>query len=580
MAHKVKLNNPNGCVAIWNYEDRLPADGASDKGNPNKVEPDVIINSASLISMTTNKTKSKPEGTFEIRLAPTFNWVARITAGSWCVLLMSNEKDELPSTNSFPGFVNENTFKMLGRINSVRAVISVDQISGARRTEYIVTGEDWASVFNTKLYMDPIARNNNFERLTDVGHAARFVLGNMVLDWIKSNTNLPTTSNVISAIIDLWGDPLSLLTSSLSAYSPSLVIGSGLQFEMPFPVALYMNLTSASGIPSINMASLIQLVDGKLDEYDTYSGDVEEANGFPNPRSFYGANTFWQLLVDNANTTVNELIAETRFENGRPKLALYKRIKPFINRPTLELNFETPDLVSQFKNVKRCSIPLEDVLTINAGTNWRDKINFIEILPQPNLNQVNFDVAVKTQAQEKDAESIRRDGFRPLFEPVQYMPYKGDKPAPLEVIKWKEVLREWYFNTHNMLNGAVTFMGQRKYIQVGDNIQIDASVLGSPFSQAQKNIEDRGITTYLLAHVESVSHRFTVDPNGARSFTTTVQFSRGIITYENGDPVDVLVGSAVDDKASTMNTISEKNTKSTLGTSTASDPNSQKLRGT
>jgi hypothetical protein len=178
-----------------------------------------------------------------------------------------------------------------------------------------------------------------------------------------------------------------------------------------------------------------------------------------------------------------------------------------------------------------------------------------------------------------------------------YMPFNGSEPAPLEALQWKHLMREWYFNTHLMLNGSTTFIGQNQYIQVGDNIQIDASVLGP----VDYNVQQQGKKAYLTAHVESVAHTFSVTPDGGRSFSTTVQFVRGVLTDENGvifgvsgagggiggalsaafgalggqDPLDA----ALDRNAKDLSTAQEKNRK-VIGSSTLTDPDKNKLKGT
>lgn len=575
--HKPILTNPSGTVLIWNYIDRIDASGGK---NSSKTEARVIINSLSLKSMSTNKSKSSPTGSFEIRLAPTFNWVTRITVGSWCVLLMSPQQDIPQTTNVFPGFVDPKTFKMLGRISSVRAVINVDQVTGARQTEYIVTGEDWGSVFNTKLYIDPIARNNNLEAAPAVGHAARILMDNLITDWVKNGDPLPSSSQVCNDIKSLWGDPLSLVKEVFSKQVPNILLTSDNQFLLPLGVATYLKLVDPEvKTPSFNLSGLIKIVDGKLTAYDTYGGDPKEAFGFPNPKSLYGVHTFWQLLMDNCNPTLNELIADIRFEGDTPQLSVYKRIKPFVTRPDFPNKGDVEDLVSMFKNVRKISIPDEEIISINAGTNWKDKINFIEIQPQPLLNQTNFEVAVKVDSQEKDAVAFERDGFKPLFEKTNYMPFTDGKPMPLEAVKWRRLLREWYFNTHNMLNGAVTFIGRQEYIQVGDNIEVPTRVFGAAFNSDQKDLRDKGNSTFMLAQVESVSHTFSVNENGARSFTTSVQFSRGVIVDEKGDVVDTTSGGAIDQDAEELINQAEKNIDNTFGTSTESDTDIQKLRG-
>jgi hypothetical protein len=350
---------------------------------------------------------------------------------------------------------------------------------------------------------------------------------------------------------------------------------------------------------SVNFSKIIERYDGVLESYDKYSGDNQESNGFPDPASMYKVNSFWQILTDNCNPLVNELVTDMRWEDGKCNLALYKRVKPFLNRSNFE-GSDQPQVqrnLSKFSDVRRIVIDLEDVVNINAGTNWRDKFNFIEIRPQPQLNQTNFDTLVKVESQVVDRKAYERDGFKPMMATAYYMPFNGSEPAPLEALQWKHLMREWYFNTHLMLNGSTTFIGQNQYIQVGDNIQIDASVLGP----VDYNVQQQGKKAYLTAHVESVAHTFSVTPDGGRSFSTTVQFVRGVLTDENGvifgvsgagggiggalsaafgalggqDPLDA----ALDRNAKDLSTAQEKNRK-VIGSSTLTDPDKNKLKGT
>lgn len=541
MAHKVKLVTPHAAVIVWNYADRISAHGAE---NPDEIER-VIINTTDLISISTSKRKSNPAGSFEFRLAPTNNWVSTITPGSWCVLLMSQSKPIPTITPDNLGTADPELVKMLGRIDSVRLVVGVNPETGARMTQYVITGQDWCSVFDTKLYIDPIVRNNNFDKLTAIGHAARLTFDNFILEWSDDkHPTLPTSSQVISAMIDLWGAPITDISSSvssalLSGANPiqldnNIIFSSEAQFKLPTSVAQYMGLGGLLGGVtggSVNFSKIIARYDGILTGYDTYSGDNEESNGFPDPSSMYKVNTFWQILTDNSNPLINELVTDIRWEDGKANLALYKRIKPFINRSAFD-GSDQPEVkknLSKFSNIRRVVIPLEDVIDINAGTNWRDKFNFIEIRPQPQLNVLNFDSTVKLDSQIVDRKAYEREGFKPLIQTAYYMPFSGGEPAPLAALQWKYLMKEWYFNTHLMLNGSVNIVGQNTYIQVGDNIMIDASVLGP---NNMNSLQDG--PGFLLAHVEAINHTFTDVGNGTRSFVTNIQFVRGVITREDG----------------------------------------------
>ena len=591
--HRFKIVTPHAGVIIWNYNNRVAA--TEDHGDVNEID-EIIINTSSLMGISTKKSKGAPAGSFEFRLAPTTNWIARITPGSWCVLNMSQDKPLPVLSKDNVGYADPDFTKMLGRIDSVRLVIEVDQETGTRRSSYVVTGQDWCSVFDTKLYVDPIVRNNNLEKLGAIGHASRLLFDDMVLGWTNDqNQPLPTSSQVVSALIQLWGAPLLDIAQS---FGPVANVGSGglpinsnpifsseAQFKLPVKVAQYMNFGGSVGKligsvgTSVNFAKLITRYDGKLTGYDTYSDDNKEALGFPSPDSFYKVNSFWQMLTDNANTVVNELVTDMHWsEDGTPSLALYKRSKPFLNRSVFEGHniAEVQTSASKFSDVRCTLLPLEDVVNVSVGTNWRDKVNFIEIRPQPQLNTTNFENAVKLDCQIIDRPAYERDGFKPMIQSVFYMPFNGGQPAPLRCLNWKYLMKEWYFNTHLMLNGSATIIGQNRYIQVGDNIQIDSAVLGSgDYNASQGNKQ-----TYLLAHVESISHTFTVNPeSGARSFSTTIQFVRGVFTDKERNILgNNEIEGAIDNSADDLPGFKEKNIRS-ISTSTPTDPDSRKEKG-
>ena len=73
---------------VITYRDRK---GSSSIGVPSDEVDQVIVNTLSLKSINTSKSKASPAGQFEIRLAPTKNWVTAITPGSWLAILMSRQ---------------------------------------------------------------------------------------------------------------------------------------------------------------------------------------------------------------------------------------------------------------------------------------------------------------------------------------------------------------------------------------------------------------------------------------------------------------------------------------------------------
>lgn len=97
------------------------------------------------------------------------------------------------------------------------------------------------------------------------------------------------------------------------------------------------------------------------------------------------------------------------------------------------------------------------------------------------------------------------------------------------LVLWKE----WYFDLHKMVQGSLIIYGANEYITVGTNILIPSKILTSSknFNMADKTFEN----TYLMGHIEAVRHSFSVDYSGARTYQTTIEFSRGIIVDAMSD---------------------------------------------
>lgn len=649
---EVKRTNPNAMVFIYNYKDRMGSNNIT-SGKASFGVDQIILNTTSLISVTTSKSKSNPAGSFEITLAPTKNWVTAITPGSWCVILMSNSSID-DKAKYGGGKVDEKSFKMMGRIESVRAAINTNQTTAAKETRYIVQGSDWGTIFNTQFYVDPLNRAGNespqstAERFgyeeylrnaigyepNKIGKDANSIppalrqnldkdqskkpfqdLFNALKVGGNSSINepspvdtgnktkdetlkLPSASDNINFLLQLWGrsDPATAATSSATG----LLAKSKQVFTLPDKLAEYMDFKDNGGKRSAVISQTLRQVAGKLTGYDKYSGKDSSA-GFIDFNTILGNHSFWQVLNSNNNGNINEIFPEIRFQNGKANMTLYNRVKPFaVNGENNILRDRkrvgdgqsaggaigqknvgsdvAKDFISYFSNVRRKTIDLNDIISVNYGTNWRDKYNFIEVNIDRSLYQENYAKDIKEQSQFADEDAIGRDGLQPMIIQFSYVPAKAGIQDPLSTFVYKYPMKEWYFNTHKMLNGSIQMVGQDQYIQVGDNIIFPAEGFGEAknISAAQKASRK---LSYILAHVESVNHTAQVDPNGARSFVTNITFVRGVISDVKGNIISTDGNSgAVDQDASKVTPTVEKNL-GVFGTSAANDPDRQKLKG-
>ncbi|MDQ6989351.1 MAG: hypothetical protein Q9M19_05660 [Mariprofundaceae bacterium] len=590
------IRNPAAAVIVWSYKDRL----THEKSNENTVHEvhETVLSTLTLVSIKTNKSKSSPVGSFTFTLAPYKNWVDFITPGSWCAIMMTNEG--LPQMDKHTKKAVQSELKFFGRITSVRGSVHVSP-DGARQTLYVCEGEDWGSVFNSVLYVDPAARNPNDGA---VGTAVAMLYSDLAKEITEGKTKIPTTTINVKALLNLWGRQSSFVAGALDAVESipggglkDLVIHPNVVFKMPDEAAKFLGINPSIASHILDGGGLVT---GVLDSYDKYK-ETSESVGIIDPSSIFGSHPIWGVIKDNTNEIINELFCDLRWVNGKPKLGLYKRVRPFLTRDapvpsgsdtSSEVNFtaalnlgasQQQSVSSKFEHVRRVEIPKDDVISFDTGTNWRDKLNFIEILPdasqfQYNGSAYNIDTAAKGLSQVHDRPAFGREGFKGASFTTRFYPVNGDgDPSFQNPQAWARVLAQWYFNSHNYLNGTIEFVGQSEFIGVGDNIMVDASIFGQKPNMNIKQLNSKNKQFFLL-HVESLSHSFSVSSEGARHWTTTISYTRGVLADEKGKPTDL---TAVDLDTSKLNSSQELNDWNTVATSSGkdgeADPDKQKV---
>ena len=592
-----RIKTPHAAVLVWNYNDRVgipkgeeyDASGVDDLNGTEKdggvaggKDTDaVIVSTLSLVSISTSKSKSQPEGSFQLVLAPYKNWTSTLTAGSWCAIMMSNDKIQKGDLKR----ANPKLVKMFGRIESVRCETRMQE-DGTRSTLYYVSGVDWGHIFNSSLYIDNLINEPNDPK--NQGTTAAVAIRNALFGKNGSPMYFSVSQNLTN-LIDIMGQTLAGYTD----IEPKIgrLAKTVYDFTLPSSVNEFFQFKTRTGKPENGISKMLNLTVGSLRGPNEYDG-VDIASGFIDPFSLQGSHTLWQILMENSNPTLNEMFCDMDWEfkkdskgqqTATPILRLYNRMKPFSYKGFTAGTNNAGKLKSYFQNIKTHKIDKLDVIAVNAGTNWRDKFNFIEIKPQFQ----EFAVIAnwyKKKAQLFDRKAFNREGFRPLiFDTKQFPTVKsgeGDvKSLSIDwnaLVVWTQLLREWYFGTHRLLNGTVELQGSTEYIGVGNNIKFSADLL-NPNPNINADTKAMNMNKNILAHVESVSHSFSVDQNGARSYRTQITFVRGIVVYDNNN----LVGEGMlDQKATLLSQESDRNRKNVISTSDVTDPDPQRIEGT
>jgi hypothetical protein len=577
------ISTPHACVKIWNFDDRI-TNGTPNQNYSGSIKEisnvnETILTTVSCVSIHTNKSKGSPVGSFEVVLAPTYDWLSRITAGSWCVIMMSNGPigpNQL--TNADAAYV-----KMIGKIESVRAEVNVDEM-GTRHTRYIMSGVDWGHVLNNVIYIDNLIAGPNDP--TSQGNVAAINLQKQMFGDGNSPQSFKVVDNLTS-LLNLFGtsSPLYATGKEVDRLAASIY-----DFVIPTEMAKFCRFIDADDNVNLStkLSDVLGIQSGKLVGYNAYQ-DSNDAYGFIDPFSVQGTNTFWQLLQDNNNPALNELYNEVEWQYDNtgqvlgPSLTIYSRIKPFSYKP----NPPPLDLRSPFTNLRLHRIDNLAVTSVTVSTNWRDKYNFVEVRPQFSDFAI-LGAWVAQKAQGFDNIAFNREGFRPMIVGTKQFPVNPSTIQPTggtfnaDVLKdWVALLKEWYFDTHRLLNGQIMLKNQREYIGVGNNIMFDANLINptNNLSSSANTGAANGINNYILAHVESVDNNFTVDEFGTRSYTTTIQFVRGIIVTDNGagKAPNVVGDGSLDQFAHSQSTY--KNTTNTIGYSDPDDPDPLHLKG-
>lgn len=572
-----KQVTPHAMALIWNYQDRLGTTTGNSQnsgtlGDPQQTEP-VIISTVSLKAIQTAKGKSKAAGSFTLTLAPTKNWVQVLTPGSWVAILMSQEKITEKDIYKADG----NKVKMFGKITSVRLKTTTDQKTGKRQSIYTVHGVDWGYVFDTALYYDPLAKDPKDK---SIGAAAVLNLDGL-LDSITKN-EFPTSDGMVQMVLDTWGKPSAI--QAVEEQIQTIQLKPDSRFTIPDRVREYF------GFDDKFVSNLLNVKFGrpvlKISNNQVNYAGVKDAVGYPNIESFIGTHSFWELLTEHCNPILNELVTDLHYDGSGFKLQLWKRIKPFLihkDDPTISSDSYLREITSYFHEIEHYKVPLENVISCDVGTNWRDKYNFAEIRltqqKEPALKALHAQLKADMQIFDKDA--FQREGFKPMIvNSSKFLPpglvTGGDTQDTFKFTAWKFLLKEWFFDTHRLLNGVITIVGMNEHITVGSNLLVDSRIISD--SNNTNSVDKNGRTPHLLAHIESVSHNFT-EKDGTREFFTTIQFVRGIIVDDANYVNNTTDKNLLDRNTRDLPPVKDVNSNTTFGTSGPLDPDPDKLNG-
>jgi hypothetical protein len=405
-------------------------------------------------------------------------------------------------------------FKGVFKVQSVRRVLTINPASGTKTVMFQVTGFAFTE-FNNTLYFNPFLLTQK-ELGNDILFASRI---SEVWEQYVGDKGILNVQNIIRLIID---------ASIGTGFNPKevnrredLKITQNKHFYIPSAVGYLLGVPKAEAAKDIyNYLFGIQTYSSAESENTTFSDGMnpviksvkgryyltgQECQGWSFVKAeYWNQVTVWSILNQYTNAPINELFVTLRVDtSGSVMPTVVFRQMPFSSEAYKGIS-------TKFLNLPRWKIDPELLLNINLGRDETARINFVQVFGiLPNVTEKARQGSIAQQIAGRnyvaDELDIRRSGLRPYIITSNFDNNVTDKQANMAP-KWARLLADSLIGGQLKLNGSIECQGIVEPIAVGDNLQLDGVVY----------------------HVEAISHRCTLTPDGKKSFTTSIEISHGI----------------------------------------------------
>jgi hypothetical protein len=511
---------PDAYVVFYPYQ-RERTRGLDIRDQATALAVDQVLVRNEIISIT--RAKSKSGGTFSITLSSASNWKSRLHPGAWCVIYMSDRQ----LTGEEGGELNSG-FKMLGMIKSVRRQESVSKETGTRSIRYVISGEDFQTIFNCPIYI-----NVNIARALAGDDSFRAAFFSLFEDKRLGDRTKP--HDIVNVLVDnLIGRANHQIDPQTNEVLPSNSLQSQTRSGAPVqvPTEVYRRILGPGITIRGNLFAgmLANFLQTNLVGMTTFTQEI-------------GGNvSAWSLIQAWANSMLNEVYTELLPVNvdGRTVLrpSVVLRAIPFSNQRIHPSNILFRDAESVTADPK--SIPSSlvkqnqaahfyvskvisegEIYGIDHGKSDGERFSFFFVPPNislfnQNTNEIELISDILSRVGRNniaDDVSIARYGSRPYVSSSSYRPDSESSKA-----LFTQIVVDLWKDAYLYENGVVSIAGSAEYIPVGTNI-----VFG-----------DRG----WVAHVEQVQDTFTVAPDGKKAYRTNISFVR-LQKVNGGGPIDL-----------------------------------------
>lgn len=535
-SHYAHITNPDAFLRFFCWEKENTV-GLSDLDSLKVRE---LVVSKDIISLSTNKPKSGA-GVFEITLGSAIDFKSYISVGSWVFIHISDRPLSSKEDN-----VSSGGLKMVGVVKSVQRSEQVLP-SGARAVRYRISGEDFHTIFNSQVYLNPILAAG---AVGQGGALLNALAAGGTSQGLKLFVDKASPAEVVKRLIDVViGDAAFVVDKSGNVSSGESITSfgrAGLPIAVPREVFKTITGGTKSGTLFSNM--IARFIQSDLLGQNFVS--VNPGNQF----------SLWSLIQQYGHLILNEcyteLIPMKVGNQVRLMPSFVMRAIPFSSKSkphsscisftdakVTKIAPKTKDGTTDDKRKKQRDdqavnvnstkaktfyvskqIFEDEILSMQHGKSDAERFNFFYVIP--NLLP-NGDVGNQALAQVKysfnslgNKASLQRHGLR-LFSAVSdYSLLNGSSKEStgtdmLAIVP--KIVRDLWEKAYLYENGIVTLVGSYTHIPVGTNVVF----------------ADRG----WMAHVEGVSHTYAVESEGKKEFYTTLTLVR--LQTDKGEPISM-----------------------------------------
>jgi hypothetical protein len=209
----------------------------------------------------------------------------------------------------------------------------------------------------------------------------------------------------------------------------------------------------------------------------------------------------WQMISQYNNRAINEMYTALKLTPRGILPTVVVRQIPFSSESIVP----NPDFpLTTFLGLPRWDLSSSLIYSLDVGRSDTTHTNLVHIYG--NADDFEHNQAMTLQMGRSppifDDVDIARSGLRADMEIINCALYDQIEQPEF----WMKAVADWKFGSQYTLNGSVQCLGIQSPISEGDNIEIEE----------------------MAYHIEEVTHRWGISPDGQKNFTTALGLSNGI----------------------------------------------------